>query len=465
MMKKQSIAGAIIFLLAFLIPFNAKKFIYAFSPRVDEYSSVFLYLTDFFLLAVIILFFLFGGSIKYELRALFGKILSVFVILSFLSIFLASEEGVAIYRALRLTLYAGTVVTIPFFIRNGVIRFRLVCGAFASSAILQSVIGFLQFLTGGSVGLRVLGESVITPATTGVARVFVNGEYFLRAYGTMPHANILASFLVLGLLCLFYLLISNKKSETFDFLNWIAPLIGVFIILSGLAVTFSRSGWIVFFVTGLLLLFFGIMKREYRKNTFFVFSMFLAQIVAIGFILGWAIVPRAGFTVGEPSVNHRVLYNKIGMEIISQNPLGVGIGNEVSAGVKMGLYKQEGFLNWRLWQPVHNLYILIASELGIFGLFVFLVAMVSLFFERIKKSDGLSKFSVKNFVHYMNFDFLTAAILAFSILLFGFFDHFMWDIPAGELMLWFSLSLVLASKENYTSALLRKDVGVVIQNV
>ena len=94
---------------------------------------------------------------------------------------------------------------------RGVANLRDIAAVVAVSAVFQSVVGFLQFILGKSVGLWFLGETAFGPGTPGIAKVTINGLQFARAYGTMPHANILAGFLVLGLLAFFYLFLSEKS--------------------------------------------------------------------------------------------------------------------------------------------------------------------------------------------------------------------------------------------------------------
>ena len=71
---------------------------------------------------------------------------------------------------------------------------------------------------------------------------------------------------------------------------------------------------------------------------------------------------RARIYSEEPAVNLRWTYNKIGWEIIKQHPfLGIGIGNQVSYAISNGLYQKYGLEQEWQQQPVHNIYILIAS--------------------------------------------------------------------------------------------------------
>lgn len=86
-------------------------------------------------------------------------------------------------------------------------------GFLAVYGAIQSMIGFGQFVLQRDLGLAVFGESVLSPLNRDVARTFIEGGRLLRAYGTFPHPNILAAFLVLSLLSLYYLFINFKKKS------------------------------------------------------------------------------------------------------------------------------------------------------------------------------------------------------------------------------------------------------------
>ncbi len=324
------------------------------------------------------------------------------------------------------------------------------------SALFQSVLGFLQFILQKSVGAWFLGESVIYEFSQNVARIFVSGAPFLRAYGTMAHANILAGFLALGLFACLYLWISKKEEIYFfpraQFLQKkiLFPVVfslSLFSILIGLALTFSRSGWIVAVFGTTLIFLLGFLYKKTRKRTAGALLVFLFSLTILFFSLGWAIFPRASLSLTEPSVNYRILYNQIGKDIISERPMGVGVGSQVIFSEKRGLYEKHGITEKNDFQPIHNLFILITSETGIFGIASFLFFLLSSFFPSFRVGQIL------NFLKNAPPEYLFSATALLSLLLFGLFDHFLWTIQAGRLMLWVFLGLVFGAQfQNNTSA-------------
>jgi len=166
--------------------------------------------------------------------------------------------------------------------------------------------------------------------------------------------------------------------------------------------------------------------------------------VVIFFSLGWAIFPRATLSRDEPSVNYRVLYNNIGRDIVLQNPLGVGIGNQIFFSEENNLYGKYRIYDNIDWQPIHNLYLLITSELGVFGIisFLYLIFVATpVFFKK-----QLFVF-LKSPPYYFWFGVVTLS----SLLVFGLFDHFLWTLESGKLMLWLVLGIIMGVSEESSS--------------
>ncbi|MDO8557103.1 MAG: O-antigen ligase family protein [Candidatus Jorgensenbacteria bacterium] len=425
---------ALLICLTFAIPFGTKKFLYSFAPVVDEYHAIFLYGTDILLLVSLVLFF-FLGQRFYSIPPTIKKVSLAFWIFAVLSVVFALTPWLAAYRVLRLGLYILLALVAGTLIHRDQKFFRWICFSISASAIFQAFIGFSQFLYGKSVGLRLLGESVINATTPNVGRMTLEGEKYLRAIGTMSHANIFAAFLVIGLLCFFYLYLTSKGWGAKHIALRIYSVLGIFAVCIGLIVSFSRSGWITASLVTLLVLVWGFFHKEYRRPTLGLLFVLLTTTYLLLTIFSWAIIPRAGFAPGEGSVNDRITYNKIGAELILKYPWGVGIGDQELTSVQEGLYQARGLTHDWLWQPVHNIYILIASETGIQGILAFL-ALLGLMLFRYGKNllrgpEGA----------------IALGMLAVS-LLFGLVDHFPWDLPAGQLMLWLSVGLVLGITDN-----------------
>lgn len=410
-------------LALFSIPFGTKKFLYLFWGAPNELNAIFLFGID--LLALIFISFIFLHP-RFRAFLLEFRVFIPFILLSLFSLLFSTQFIFSAYRVGELFLAFLFAFALAFSIREKILPFSQALLALFLSALLQALIAFFQFFNQASVGLRLLGESQIALWDyKGVARVAIEGVGFLRAYGTLPHANILAAFLGVGILagCALWLY-GEKKKTLVTIMGYTSAF---FILFAGLVFSFSRSGWIASVFGVAIFCVFAFFSSRRRETLRLIFLLLLI-LGGIFFSLSWAISPRAHFSVREPSVNLRALYNQMGVEIIKENPLGVGIGNQVSYADVRGMYPRFGIYNeWDI-QPIHNLFILISTELGIAGLFAFLFSFKNVFLHAFRN-------------YFRGREFVLAIFL--FLFVFGLFDHFFWTLASGRLMFWGALGIVM----------------------
>ncbi|MEW6617441.1 MAG: O-antigen ligase family protein [Patescibacteria group bacterium] len=461
-LQNKNISRIVFFLFLFSIPLGTKKFIYSFTGGTSEFDAVFVFLSDIlFLLSFFFIYTAFFGNFKnmFQEFSSFCKekkkifvFLSIFSFFSLLSLLFSSHIFISAYFFLRLlyTIFQG--IFLFFLIKKNIFSITPVVYVFVSAAVFQAFVGFFQFFLQKSVGVWFLGESIINEFSTNVARFPVFGVPLLRAYGTMAHANILAGFLVVGLISCLFLWINRKQTTISSFKDFLKKRlffrtiisISLFIILVGIVLTFSRSGWIVSLFGIVISLCVGFLYEHTRKQTLHLFFIVCALFMLLFLSLGWAIFPRATLSRNEPSVNYRVLYNNIGRDIVLQEPRGVGVGNQIFFSKENNLYGKYKIHNSIDWQPIHNLYLLIASELGICGLLSFL----SIGFVALPISLGRRFFI---FLRSPPEYFWFGVILFSNLLVFGLFDHFLWTLESGRLMLWLVLGIMMGVSEGSSS--------------
>ena len=132
---------------------------------------------------------------------------------------------------------------------------------------------------------------------------------------------------------------------------------------------------------------------------------------------------RVKISGGEEAVQLRIFYNNESLSYF--NWFGVGPGNFVS-----WLMAKEPNLPRNLFQPVHNIYLLIFSENGFMGLAAFAAFLTFLVKDFIKRTK------LERFHHY-------SILLVFSSFLFmGVFDHFLWTLQQGRFLFWLVLALL-----------------------
>lgn len=265
--------------------------------------------------------------------------------------------------------------------------------------------------------------------TPGVAKVLIGGGRLMRAYGNFPHPNVLAAFLILGLIGLFYFLEATWNWDHSDLIRVIRiGLSSAFFITGlGLILTFSRAAWLTAALMLVLWLFFN--RTNLRTSQVLILT---GGTLIILLAFGWLIFPRLQISSDEPALALRQTYNKIGLEIIQAHPLvGVGWGKQVAYAVDNGFYQKYGLNQEWQWQPVHNLYLLIAAEMGL-PFFVLFIAFCAFLIYKA----------------FLNYELRTmnyGVIMLIALLLLGLFDHFLWTLPSGRIMLVLVMGLTLIS--------------------
>jgi O-antigen ligase len=132
------------------------------------------------------------------------------------------------------------------------------------------------------------------------------------------------------------------------------------------------------------------------------------------------------------AISDRLLYQEIAFEMIKAKPiLGIGYKNFV---LEMDNYTKEP-LKSHQHQPVHNIYLLIAAEMGIIGLVVFLLFIFSTL--RSAWKNPLTPFSITFLSIFIGFLFI------------GLFDHYLWTIQQGQLMFFVVSGLLIGALEKH----------------
>jgi putative inorganic carbon (HCO3(-)) transporter len=211
------------------------------------------------------------------------------------------------------------------------------------------------------VTLRFTGmPSTIWGAPTHVHVDTDSKEGYMRIGGTVGSSNFAAAYLSISLASAVSLLFTNLGRVR----KWLAiAVVG----LGGAALIFtlSRGGWMAFALSVVLICLLQWCRRGFSVKT----------PIAVVLILGMLYFPFQGaisarlFGDDKGSAESRIPLMKLAYRIIKDNPvLGVGVNNFT---VAMGRYLTPEFRHGFLF-AVHNKYLLVLSETGIFGLSAFL---------------------------------------------------------------------------------------------
>jgi len=363
-----------IYLLLFLLPTQLGKhfwfdFSYKLGQRVD-YLSPTIYFTDLLIFLILIVYVIKKRNFQPKAgQPLAEKIknLPIFLIIItsfFLYWILVIKENPYLlsYNLIKLIEFVllGYIIARTFKKTD----FPHIIKVLNLSLAIQVFLALYQVIVEKSAGLWIIGERQFSISTPGIAKfVALGGHQLLRGYGTFPHPNVLAGFCLL-------LLVANRKN-----------LIGSFLALLGILLSFSLLAW------GLALVFLA-----YR----YLRSPKLLMILPLLLV----------FFRGE-SVSRRIALLSIAWELFKKSPIfGVGLGNFIPS------MPNQAFDKIYFWQPVHNIFVLVAAETGIIGLFL-LIYLVWKFFPRSKILVGWW----------------------LVILITGLFDHYWLTLQQGRLML------------------------------
>lgn len=400
----------IFYVFLFSIPLQSRLILHKWTLPFNEWTAAFLYGTDI-LLALVFVFWL-ARSIKNKSRLKLdriGRLLIVFFAVSALSVLNAKLAGLSFYHLLKLWEF----ILLYFYVTTGFDkRYNLNTAALTifGSGIFQSVIAIGQYLKQADLGLKIFGESPLSVDTANVAVVIADGEKYLRAYGTTPHPNVLAAWLLVALAA-FYFLYQRRPRPTTS--QVVRQLLLYSVLLVGFFLTFSR---VVIGLWGLAFIIGGLARRK-EKITKQIAAITAAVILLFTVVFWPQVQSRLQLSLQDEAASRRFQYNQIAGQTIKNSPwLGIGIGQSVAN--LMAEYKHYPAL---FYQPAHNIYLLIASETGLIGLGSFGAFLFSVF-RRTRKNPLL----------------LTAGCLLLTA---GLFDHFLWTLQPGSLIFWLVMAL------------------------
>ncbi|MBD3365853.1 hypothetical protein GF360_00750 [candidate division WWE3 bacterium] len=363
--------------------------------------------------------------------------LTLFLWSVFLSVVSSFEFAPSFYAYLRLFLYAGFVLYIPF--RNFKYHtsqklpkslISKVSGFlsqyhtwFAFLILALSVLGILQWLHQGSIfdNYLILGEQPYTFSTPGIVKENFFGVTKIPPYGTFRHPNVFAGFLSFGLLIVFNSFLQRKAG----------PLYALTFLL-GTITLFLTFSWFVMAAFLLSLVVLTLLQKTPSLGNRLIYLV-LALLLLLTFILP--------FSTHLPLLNTSSLQRRsnlltIGFQLIKQRPLfGIGYNNFTYFVDQLSIY--NGFAKFT--QPIHNIYMLLLVESGIFSLTFFILFLASLI------KNLLNNFPKKSFqIRQNNRQSKPLLItLILHLLLLGGFDHYLLTAHQMQLLFWLTIGIAL----------------------
>ncbi len=409
-----------IYAFVFLLPFQINLVVYTGAlyqgGNFNPFTSVFIYLTDFLFLFALIFWAAAIVNNKYKTKLTYGGpflflMLVLFLIFGEISVLFAEDKWLSFNILVRIIQF----ILLYFFITNKTVKTETLINVFLASVSLQALIAIFQYLFQGSVGLKFLGESKIANDISGVAKIDIDNEKIIRPYGTLPHPNILAGYLLTGIFFAYYKIRQNKLLAY--------PVL--IVITAAFILAFSRGAFLAFIIAALV--YFSVKETKLPFKYILLVFVFLVFFIVL-FNLEQTFFNRIIFS-DTASFQERVTYFNISKNIFYHNPFGVGLGNFTFVIPDFTALK---LAPWQ-YQPVHNAYMLMLNEIGIFGALSFIGIFVTssiAVFIKMKKHTGKLKI-------------LGAVLLAIitSLFVVGMFDHYIVSLYHGMALLFLTIAI------------------------
>lgn len=333
---------------------------------------------------------------------------SAFCILTLLSLIWSRDVRISLYVSIHILLVFLFILSL----RDWSNVWKLVLLGFCAALSIQVIVGIVEFIkqsTNFLSSLHLNWPGMLDSSVRGASIVQLpDGESFLRAYGTLPHPNILGGFVLILLLGPIAFFMRKEKPNN----------LALLLLMPGtalLALTFSRSAWLALSVFGLILIW----KSAYFDRGRLAILLAIIAISFIGTLFPYRQLVQAR-TLNTTS--HSEEFSFIGrawlsheaIDMIHEHPLtGVGIGSFI---IELSKRAGEGFVI----EPVHNIFLLAGAELGIPGLLLVIALSISFIYRLFKAQDPNA--------------ILAGATLA-GLGVISFFDHYFWTLAPGRLML------------------------------
>ena len=411
MLNLKKVEETLLFLTVFFLPTQLGKhfwpdFSFVYSLPID-YLSPTLYFWDILVILLCIIFIIKKEHINRKAIILFY----FFIFIESLSLLISQNIGVGLVR-LEQYLISGLFGVYIASCDLSRVKNILFWGL-GLSIIMESSLAILQFIKGETLGLWILGERTFSISTPGIAKFDFKGIQFLRPYGTFPHPNVLAGFMVIAPLIVVTL------RETKDIYSSLAFKMTIF--FAGVAIILSVSR--VAILTGYLEAAF-LLDRKWK--------MILVGVVLI--LLPFIFIRFSSiFTFDSLTILRREELAENSWKMFTSSPImGIGLNNFIPSSAQGLISGPSRFL-----QPVHNIFLLTLSETGLVGLLGLLITFGYPVWKLIK-------------LRITNNEQRTLLIIWGVIIFLGIFDHYFLTLPQGYRLLFliWGLSFSLVLKTN-----------------
>jgi O-antigen ligase len=237
--------------------------------------------------------------------------------------------------------------------------------------LAQSIVALIQYSTRSHLGLEILGETG-TIAIESLESSSVRGQNVFRVGAFLSHPNVFGAFLA----CLLPLAISGfflKMGRAYRLFFLGTAMLG----MMALIVTLSRSGWVSFAAAFTMLMLLTMVHPNLRRRSILAAAAATVALVLVSAAFIEPITSRI-FASRQAAMLGRAEYVRDAKGMIAARPwLGWGLNSYVFAVPPFTQYGARGANDhYKDWiPPVHNIYYLWWSEIGLIGLALHLLVL------------------------------------------------------------------------------------------
>ncbi|PID52684.1 MAG: hypothetical protein CR972_00550 [Candidatus Moraniibacteriota bacterium] len=406
----------ILYIMAFIYLFLPLQFALSPFPGID--------LAVFRVCVVIItLCFLCISLVKKNIFIPLGFV-SAFFSAFFMWIFFSAFISPVPFWTLRKILFFVTLFPLFYILTTFFVKktqsIQIILQSIVYGGLIVSLVSIIQFFLQFFISLNKLlsfwgaftpfflghtfSESVITHNSW---LVHVGSHDLMRAIAFFPDPHMFSFYL--GMIAPFSLFLFSSTQKQ----KWIFAFL---VILCADLLTFSRGGYIglLFGITTGIIFFWNNLSAKIKRLTMLIllFCFFIILVPQNPITQRFV----SSFSLVDHSVTHRIeLWSESIAEIKKRPFLGTGLGAYS--------YTINPHADYRTPIYVHNLFLDIAVELGLPGLFLFINIFFAMFFIFYKKKEILTRFaiiSVSIFIGHSFFDTALFSVHVIPILLFIF---------------------------------------------
>lgn len=334
--------------------------------------------------------------------------LTAFLCCAVMSSLFAFSTVIAVYKTVALGVYGVFAVVLGWYLQTEK-NFSSWLTLWIVPFVCIAVMALYEVITGQSMGLWIVGNWDFSVLTPGIARVQLLGHTILRPYTVFPHPNVLGGISTVFAVLFIFWLNSNKEKSWLKTLSILSTWLLVL-------VSFSRSAWIAGIIG--LVIFLVIKRRHVYVSRPILFFGGISLLVIIPYI--------SQISIHEPAVSERIELMERSIDMIKSKPLfGGGNGNFTLILKEFRTAEKQLLL-----QPVHVVWLLIASELGVITAIIFILGLAWLLRDIVTLRDEKAK--------------LTLGIIWVIISIISLADHYWWSLPIGSAVFWLMLGISLS---------------------